>query len=442
MRLPSPLTGALFALFSLPLLAAADPALTVTADNPTGIAAPGQKIVWHVAVSDDPEHKIQNGTYVLKKGGAEVIGQGKLTFGAEPATVETSLNGPGTVLAEFDAPVEGKKPLQAFAGAAVEPGKLRPSLPAPADFDAFWKAKIAELTAVPENAVLEKSDSGKEGIDYWKITMDNIRGTHIHGQVARPAAGEKHPALLIVQWAGVYPLPKTFVTDRAQEGWLVLNILAHDLPIDNPKEFYDEQGKNALKDYTSIGNEDRETSYFLRMFLSCYRAAEYLSKRPDWDGKTLIVSGGSQGGLQSFVTAALNPKITAVLANVPAGCDNTGAEAGRNPGWPYWKNHTQGRDAKKVMETSRYFDAMNFAARIHCPTLVGMGLIDVTSPASGVFSAFNQIKAPKEIVVIPNSPHQNVNGVQGPFYKREGEWRAALVKGQPAPVQPNTAVAP
>jgi cephalosporin-C deacetylase len=115
---------------------------------------------------------------------------------------------------------------------------------------------------VPENPVLEKGDSGVPEVDYWKITMDNIHGTHIQGQLARPAKGDQFPALFIPQWADVYPLDKKWVTDR-------------------------------------------ETSYFLRMFLSCYRAADYLSKRPDWNGKVFLVSGGSQGGLQTFVTAAL-----------------------------------------------------------------------------------------------------------------------------------------
>ena len=38
--------------------------------------------------------------------------------------------------------------------------------------------------------------------------------------------------MFIVQWAGVYALQKDWVTQRAGEGWLVLNINAHDIPID------------------------------------------------------------------------------------------------------------------------------------------------------------------------------------------------------------------
>ena len=99
----------------------------------------------------------------------------------------------------------------------------RRSAARPADFDAFWTGKLDEL-AVPAEPVLESVPSGIPEVDYWKITMNNIRGTKIRGQLARPAASttqpasspRKYPALLIVQWAGVYPLAPVWVTDRAK----------------------------------------------------------------------------------------------------------------------------------------------------------------------------------------------------------------------------------
>ena len=165
--------------------------------------------------------------------------------------------------------------------------------------------------------VLQTADSRRRGVNYWKLQLDNIRGTHIQGQLARPVAGGLLPAMLVVQWAGVYPLQKEWVTEHAAQGWLTLNIMAHDLPIDEPPAFYEQLSEGALTNYAAIGNDDREQSYFLRMYLSCYRAVEYLSERPDWDGRTLVVTGTSQGGLQSFVAAGLNPKVTGLMALVP-----------------------------------------------------------------------------------------------------------------------------
>jgi cephalosporin-C deacetylase-like acetyl esterase len=418
------------------VVACAEPVLTISPENTTGIYNPGEKIVWRIKVSGDEAAPVKDAEYLLKKGGADVIGKGSLTFKDGEATLGTSINAPGTVLAEVTVRVPGEKEIVAYGGAAVTPEQIKVSSPCPGDFDAFWKRKLGELAAVPENPVLEKCDSEKPGVDYWKITMDNIRGTHIHGQIARPEGNKKLPAMLIVQWAGVDSLPKTNVTGPAGEGWIAMNILAHDLPIDESKSFYEDQSKNALNNYSSIGNDNREKCYFLRMFLSCYRAVEYLSKRPDWNGRVLVVTGVSQGGLQSFVAAGLNPKVTAVLVDVPAGCDNSGALAGREPGWPCWIARAGGNDIRKVTETSRYFDAVNFAARIKCPVLVGMGLIDLSAPPSGVFAAVNQLKGPKEIVVMPLAGHGNVNNSQGAYLERNNAWRAALLKGEAPPVKP------
>ena len=144
------------------------------------------------------------------------------------------------------------KQIKALGGALVSPEKIQPALPRPDDFDAFWKDKLKELADVPMNAQVVAADGGRTNIDYFKITMDNIRGSHIHGQLARPREGEKLPAMLIVQWAGVYPLQKPWITQRASEGWLVLDINAHDLPIDESEQFYKDQAAGPLKDYPAI----------------------------------------------------------------------------------------------------------------------------------------------------------------------------------------------
>jgi len=345
---------------------------------------------------------------------------------------------PGTVLLEVKWPKSDGKEGRTTAGAVAAPNQIALSSARPADFDAFWKLKLQELAKVPAEPQLETIDVGQANVQYAKIRLGNIRGTHIQGQIARPSQGEKFPALLIVQWAGVYGLQKSWVIDQAAKGWLVLNIEPHDLPIDQPEAFYKEQmSTGPLHDYWAIGNDDRETSYYLRMYLSCRRAADYLASRPDWDGKTLVVMGGSQGGMQALVTAALCPQITAALALVPAGCDMLGPVVGRQGGWPQWYEKTAGKDAAKVREASRYFDVANFAPDIKCPVLVGLGLIDETCPPEGILAAINQITAPKEVIILPKSGHQNENGSQSAYETRCNQgWLLALVKGQAAPVAP------
>jgi cephalosporin-C deacetylase len=407
--------------------------MVVAPDRTNGIYQIGDDVHWTVEWKGQSHAPAAH--YTLKSGGLKVVGEGDLNFSNDVAGIETKFTAPGTMLVEVTWPPENATN-NAVGGAVAAPDKIMPAAPPPDDFDAFWRAKIRELKKVPANPQLEPVEVGKKGVAYWKITMNNIRGTHIEGQLARPEKGKKFPALLIVQWAGVYGLQKSWVTDRAAEGWLALDIEPHDLPVDQPESFYKEQFAGPLKNYWAIGNDNRNTSYFLRMYLSCYRAVEYLKTRPDWNGKTLVVMGDSQGGQQTIMIAGLHPKdITAALALVPANGDTLAPEIGRAPGWPQWYFNTEGKDPAKVREASRYYDIANFARHIKCPMLVGLGLRDVTCPPSSVLAAVNEIASPKEVVILPKSGHQDEHGTQSYYNERRySAWLPALRQGKPAPV--------
>ena len=390
----------------------------------------GQTATFTVSISGTHSTGVSSAEFVIKKGGYKEIGRGNVTL--PNGTFQASLNEPGTLLAEVKVKV-GAKEIRALAGAAFSPEGIQRSAPRPEDFDEFWAAKIKELNAARINPVLEPGQTVKPETEYFKITMDGFRGTKIHGQLVRPKREGKFPALLIVQWAGVYGLDKWWATMPASEGFLVLNISAHDLPIDEKTEYYRAQSDGPLKDYTSIGKDDREKNYFLRMYLSAYRAADYLTQRADWDGRNLVVTGTSQGGLQTIMLAGLHPKVTAVMANVPAGCDQSGILVGNACGWPALAMWLKGEEQKRVLDVARYYDCMNFAPNIKCPLLVSAGMIDETCPPSGIFSTVNQTKGPREIVVLPRSDHQGKNNTQKPMMDRMSVWRQAILRCQPLP---------
>jgi cephalosporin-C deacetylase len=422
-------------LVTAPLRLAADLAVKVTPDKTSGIYAPGEQAVWTVEVSGAPSGVEPVLTYKVTRDGKAPVSEGSLTLSANGhATVTATRDDAGVLLAQIFSPEKPGKAV-ALGGAIYAPEKIKPAAPAPADFDAFWSAKLKELDAVPVNPVLEKV-SGVEntaGLDYYKVTLDNIRGTHVRGQLARPSAEGKYPALLVLQYAGVYPLKTSTVTNDAHAGWIVLNISAHDQPITEPQSFYDELNNGALKNYIGIGNEDREKSYFLRMFLGCVRAAEYLTSRPDWDGHTLVVTGGSQGGLQSLATAGLYPKVSALMVTVPAGCDTAAPLANRGLSWPGWMVWAmQDRDPKKVEATAGYFDGINFAARATAPSLVAYGLIDETARPTGIAAAVNALKGPTEAIILPLANH-GIGPSRSIYDRRAGAWKKALLAGKPVP---------
>lgn len=407
------------------VFAQAAPRLKVTPDVESGIYQPGEKVTWTITATDEGkplEGEVQ-GSVAL--GGLKEIAAEKVMLVDGQAKLSATRDNPGSLLltAKFK-PAGSEKELVAHGGAVFTPEKIKASAAPPEDFDKFWQAKIAELDAVPMNLKLEKVDIGDPNVEYYKITLDNIRGKKIYGQLAKPAGKSDLPAMLQVQWAGVYPLPREWVVGRARDGWLAMNISAHSLPIDEAEDFYKAQAAKELNDYPGQGNDDRETSYFLPMFLSCRRAVDYLTTRDDWNKKTLVVHGGSQGGYQAIVTAGLHPAVTALAAGVPAGCDHTGKAAGRAPGWPNWASRTwQGKDEQKMLEAARYFDAMNFATRAKCSALVGVGLIDMACPVEGVLATCNQLGGPKEIVLMPladhNGDHQAYDKAMGAFLKKQ-----------------------
>jgi len=405
--------------------------------NPTGIYGVGDQITVRVQVRDGATDDVTQVAYTAKLHDAKVVASGKLQLTNHVAEFQTSLAEPGSLLFTVRGTTASGQKFTTYAGAAADYKKIQWPLPLPADFDAFWDGKIEESTKLPLNPKLEPLVLTNEpDIVYDRVTLDNVHGSHVFGQLARPKAPGKYPAILLVQYAGVYQLKRENVTGLAREGWLVLNISAHDVPFDLPETEFQKLADTTLKDYTTIGETNRETSYFLRMFLGCLRAADYLTTRDDWNGKTLVVKGTSQGGLQSIVTAALNPKVSAIMILEPAGCGNTAQQIGRGWGWPYWQAHANGSDASKIMNTSRYFDAINFAHRVKCPALVGPGLMETTCPASNVFAMCNLLAGPVEVVVLPEAGHQapkNDKRGETPFNQRAAAWLNALQRNEPVP---------
>ena len=232
----------------------------------------------------------------------------------------------------------------------------------------------------------------------------------MHGYIAKPDKPGKFPALVIFQYAGVHALRPSTAMNRATEGWLAFDVVSHDVPPD--------QADGVSSHYELIGNTNRETCYFLKMYLRAVRALDYIASHPDWDGKTLVLMGTCMGGQQALVGAALRPdRVTAVIANQPSGADLNGDLHGRKAGYPYWPAHDP-----QVMATAPYFDIVNFAPRITAPVLASMGFVDTTSPPAGIWTVLNQLSGPKEVVTMIELDHTSRTP------ERRGAFRARATK--------------
>ncbi len=414
-----------------------------TPDHASGIYAKGERIGWTMTFPGSRSDSSASRTYAvtIRRNGGDILTTGTVDLSRGAARIETSLADPAMLVVEVKPTAADRSfgtrgtggPGRVLLGAAVEPPGIRAAEPKPADFDAFWDAKIQLLNAIPISPVIAAGESGKIGVEWSTIRMNNINGAHIYGQLAKPAREGTFPALLIYQWASPpYPLQKSWVTERAADGWLALNIEPHDVPPDMPQAFYDAL-PTLIKRYHLIGQRSRDDSHFLQMYLGAYRAIEYMATRPDWDGKTLVVMGTSMGGQQSFAAAGLNSRVTALVVNVPSGADVTATAHGRGSSYPNWNV-----SRPEVLATARYFDTANFADRITARSLVAMGFIDDVAAPAGIWSVFNGIKGPKEAIPMVNSPHNNLATPESEraFAVRSAAWLEALLHGREPALQP------
>lgn len=371
-----------------------DPPLRATCrENPVFKA--GEEAEFTIVSDADGEALVR-----FSEDGFKVLAEKKVPLvKGEPVKVAASLDKPGFLQMRVTL---GKE--EAIAAAAYDPGAIRPGAKPPEDFDAFWDSNKKELAKVPFDAKLERSEKfSDDKIDCYKISLAQLDGKRVHGWIAVPKGKGPFPAVLNVPYAGVYGIEPE--REHALRGALSMNIIIHDLPVDEKPEFYQKQADGPLQDYRNIGMDDRNKSYFRSAILACERAVEYLASRPDFNGKDLAVVGSSQGGGLALITAGLDSRVTVCVANVPALCDHAGPTKGQVAGWPNWQRRLKGDQAEKVRQTAEYFDAANFARRFKGKSLVGVGFLDTACPPTTVYAAFNMLPEPKDIIASPRMGH-------------------------------------
>ena len=375
----------------------AAPRFSAAADRADARYGRGETVTFVLNLQDEgrpvPAAEV---TWTLSKDGVPPVRSGRVRLQDGRAVVTGSLDEPGFLHLRATLGA-GDGALTALAGAAVEPERIGPSLPAPADFDAFWSAQRQRLAAVPLHPRLTTVKSPVAGVETADVQLDCV-GAPVSGYFAQPAGARPRslPAILTVHGAGVNSAGLSTAAGWARDGAIALDINAHGLPNGRAKAFYDELAAGELKEYRVRGRHSRDEIYFLGMFLRVLRALDFLATQDEWDRRTLVVFGSSQGGAQALAAAGLDPRVTLFVAGVPAMCDHTGGEVHRIAGWPKFLPTGQPADPA-VREAVRYFDGVNFAARARARGFFTVGFIDTTCPPTTVYAAYNALTAPKRI---------------------------------------------
>jgi cephalosporin-C deacetylase-like acetyl esterase len=287
--------------------------------------------------------------------------------------------------------------------AAFEPEKIAPTQVEPPDFDAFWAAGKAELAKVPIDARRTLlPEACTPTVDVYQVSFRTVgaKDSRIYGILCEPREPGRYPAVLEVPGAGVRPYFGDPIL--AAKGAIVLQLGIHGIPVNLNKEVYDNLGSGALNGYWLYNLDDRERYYYRRVYLSCIRANDFLSSLPNWDGQRLAVTGGSQGGQLTIVTAALDPRVTGLAASFPAYCDVTAELHGRAGGWPHPFMPQEGgapsiNATPAKIATTSYYDTVNFARRLRVPGYYNWGYNDEVCPPTASYAAYNVVTAPKTL---------------------------------------------
>ena len=309
---------------------------------------------------------------------------------------------PGFYRVRVWAVVDGRR-YEGLATAAFEPEKIQPTVKEPADFDAFWAGVIEQarkvsldpkLTLMPERCTSD--------VNVYHISFQNDAfSSRIYGILAVPKKPGKYPAILKVPGAGIRPY--TGDTRLASMGFITLEIGIHGIPVNLDLQAYLDLSGGALANYWSIRMNDKNTHYYKRVYTGCVRAVDFIYTLPEFNGTDVAVTGGSQGGALTIVTAGLDPRIKFAAAMYPALCDHTGYLNKRAGGWPHYFKDTNPKPGE--VETLQYYDVVNFAKRIKVPGYYTWGFNDLTCPPTSMYSAYNVITAPKELYIYQETGH-------------------------------------
>jgi cephalosporin-C deacetylase len=289
---------------------------------------------------------------------------------------------------------------------AYSPDKIEPTVPIPDDFLQFWNNAKDEAAKIPVDAIVTHlPDQSTTTVDVYLVNLQNYKkGQRLYGYLCKPKAAGKYPVLFEPPGAGIKQISPN--TTLANEGFIVLTIEIHGLSPLMDNEAY-KNISNAFGDYMYNKLDDRDNYYYKSVYMGCIRSIDFLCSLPEFDGKNVVVTGGSQGGALSIETAALDKRVTCLSAFYPALCDMTGYLHGRAGGWPHLLNARNQPTTNKPdkLRTISYYDVVNFAKQITVPGFYSWGYNDNTVPPTSAFAAVNSIKAPKTIVITPISGH-------------------------------------
>lgn len=333
-------------------------------------------------------------------------------------------NTPGFRDLRLSAVVDGKKYVHHVkVGFSVD--EIRPFTREPADFIDFWNRNIEDMRTVPLSYTKEKAEEYcTDKIDCYLLKIRlNKQNQSVYAYLFYPKNAQKGscPVVLCPPGAGIKTIKEPLRHKYyAENGFIRMEMEIHGLDPRLPKETFDDITKafNGRENgYLYNGLQDPDRYYMKRVYLSLIRCLDLLTALPEWDGRNLIVQGGSQGGALAIVAAGLDRRVTQCIVNHPALSDMAAYSAGRTGGYPHF-NKVDGMFTDRNMRTMAYYDVVNFARHVTADVYMTWGYNDNTCPPTTSYAVWNTFTCPKEALITPINEHWTSDDTE----YRQMEW--------------------
>jgi len=320
---------------------------------------------------------------------------GRLTLGF-------TMNKPGAIrltVRAFDHTGKELTNVKPYVGGAFSGfNQIKTGVACPADFDVFWQNQLSVLDQHAPEVIEKELVNGSSGYDVYSVKIRSHQAdAPVTGYITIPKNAAPGSLKIKLCFYG-YNASMGKPTPQYNAGHITFAVNAHSMENDMSTSYYTNL-KATLGDFgfSAADYADPSTSYFRNMILRDVQALRYAKTLPEWNGSNIELSGGSMGGFQATAVAALEPGVTKLSVHIVWMCDVSGRSVGRLEGW-----------LPEYTANLNYFDSVNFAARVHCPTTISRaGLIDFTTTPIGVAAYYNALGGSKSIRFVQSGDHLN-----------------------------------
>lgn len=301
---------------------------------------------------------------------------------------------------------------------------FKPALTRPEDFDAFWDSTCRQLERLDPAIERGAGDAGEDAIRLEIVSFISLGQVRVSAYLLSWTDSEPRPLVISSHGYGSQCRPRW---DWARQG---VNVLAVDV-----RGFG--LSRDALPDpsrwgYVLTGIESPELSVIRRAVCDYIQASRVGRLLLGDSISRCVFEGVSFAGGLALMAQAVTGDADLLAIGVPT----FGWAEGRNlfvkSGSGAEISAYLARRPEYVEDTMvvlRYFDTVNFADRISCPTLLALGLKDDVVPAKIVYSIANHLTVPYELMEFPVSHSDGPEEAQ--WAQFDGYWLRLALEGVP-----------